>query len=343
MDLGLGIKNLSRHIQLFTLFYIIQSEINPREIKKFLKFFLFMTIVHSICNLSIFISEAGKVRAFGIAGVSFSDMLVASLIICYSFYLYMEEGKNRLKYVVVFFVLLGALFATQTRGAMVSFLLSYIFASIIVLKKNTIMGWVDVRKSLWKLTISMGILILLAFLLFEPLLANLSHKFYPQYQPPIEGTQETIQLRFLLWVTALRAFLTHPLLGIGVGQFTVINLVLPNIRFLPLFHQMAGLDPHNIVLAYLSQTGILGLGSLLYLMLSFLRVGWNTQRRSITREELSLSTALLGIMFFVAASSFYAGAWFYSVSGMEFMLFLAFLVILHRSLITPGKIKITSK
>jgi O-antigen ligase len=272
-----------------------------------------------------------------LAGVPFADMLVASLIICYSFFLFQESRKNRLKYGLIFFTLLGALAATQTRGAMVSFLLSYAFVSFVAFGRSKIVDSARVRARVRRLTAALIIIVLLAFVILGPFASSLSHKFYTLYQIPEAGAQETIQLRLFIWGTALKAFAAHPLLGIGVGQFTVVHLVIPELHFSPLFQHVAGLGAHNLVLAYLSQTGSLGLCALLYFMFSFLRVGWSTRKSSVTGEDLCVSVALLGILFFVAASSLYAGAWFYSLNGMEFMFFLALTVVLNRSLIRRRK------
>ncbi len=339
VNLGMGMKDFFRHVQLFALFYVIQSELKGGEVKKFLQFFLFMAMIHSIYNLSLFLLHAGKIRAYGFAGVPFADMLVASLIISYSFYLFQENSQSRLKYAVIFFILLGALFATQTRGAMISFFLSYSFVSFIVLKRKNMMGSPIICGNFWKLTISMVVLIALAFLLFEPLVAGLSHRFYSLYQLPVAGAQETIQLRFFLWETAWKTFLTYPFLGIGIGQFKVMHLIVPSFRFSPFFRDVTGLDAHNMVLSYLSETGLLGLCSLLYFMLSFLKFGWGTYKNSFGKKDLSISTSLLGILFFVTVSSFYAGAWFYSLNGMAFMFFLALTVVFHRRQIMQRQIK----
>lgn len=343
VDSGMGMKSFFRHVQLFALFYVLQSEIKGGEVKKFLQFFLFMAAIHSLYNLSLFVSHAGKIRAYGFAGVPFADMLVASLIISYSFYLFQENSQGRLKYAVIFFILLGALFATQTRGAMVSFFLSYTFVSIIALGRKKTVDSCIVRGNFWKLTILITVLFVLVFSLFKPLATLLSHRFYSLYEFPITGAQETIQIRFFLWETAWKTFLAHPFLGIGIGQFRVAYLTVPNLRFSLLFREISGLDAHNIVLSYLSETGFLGLCGLLYFMLSSWKFGWNTYKSSFSKKDLSISTSLLGILFFVAVSSFYAGAWFTSLNGMAFMFFLALTAVFHRTQMMQRQAKGTSE
>jgi hypothetical protein len=69
----------------------------------------------------------------------------------------------------------------------------------------------------------------------------------------------------------------------------------------------------------------------LYFMFSYLKVSWRTYRNSFSKQDLSVSTSLLGVSFFIATSSFYAGAWFTGLNGMAFMLFLALTVVFRRS------------
>lgn len=331
VDLSSGFVNFFRHVQLFMLFYILQSELVEGEVNKLLQFFLFMCVMHSIFNLSLFIIHAGNIRAFGIAGVPFADMLVSSLIISYSFFLFQSNNQKKLKYAIVFFISLGALFATQTRGAMISFFLSYVFVSTIALRRKGIVDSPVVRRNFWILTITLIVILAMVFLYSQPLLTNISHRFYSLYQLPTTGAQETIMLRFFLWDTAWKTFLAHPFLGIGIGQFRAVNLVIPSLRFSPVYQDVIGLDTHNIILSYLSETGLLGLSILLYFMLSFLKVGWDTYKNSFNKQGLSISTSLLGILFFVTASSFYAGSWFTGLNGMAFMFFLALTVVFHKS------------
>jgi O-antigen ligase len=128
-----------------------------------------------------------------------------------------------------------------------------------------------------------------------------------------------------LWSLALKSFLHNPLLGIGLGQFYNLSQVFPELRFSPLVFFIYGLDPHNIVLYYLSSAGTLGILALFYFFFSALKIGWMKFRKSITPQDTSIAFALLGIVLFVFVSSFYAGEWFYRVSGIEFLFFLGLL------------------
>jgi O-antigen ligase len=323
VSLESGIKNLFRHIELFLVFYIIASGIQRSDVEKLLKFFLVITLLHSLYNLSQFIYMGGKIRAYGIAGVSFTDMAIGGLIVAYVFCLLQTDIQGKLKYGTSFFIILFSIIATQTRGALLSCFFSYIFVSYTVLKKAKKLNLNHVQGNFSRVAVLLilGIVIVLSF--FQPLVEILSHKLYSLSQVPLEGPTESIQIRFLLWEIAIKSFLHNPVLGIGIGQFPNKALIFPELRFNPLFSLMARLDAHNVVLSYLAETGGVGFLCLLYFMFTFLKLGWQKYRGSLGKDDLTISASLFGVLFFVAISSFYAGAWFWSVHGMMFMFFLA--------------------
>jgi len=327
VDLSFGIRNYFRHVQLFIIFYILSSGLQKSDIKKMLTFFLVLTSLHSAFNISEALFSSDYIRSFGIAGIFFNDILIASLLIAYSFYLFHKDVKKKRFYGLVFFVALGGLVVSQTRGAVLSLFLSYFFVTIIALKKGRDLRLVYIKRNFLRST-ALILIILLVFMIFSPsILLDFSHRFHTITQ----GPTETIQLRFLLWGTAAKSFLQNPILGIGLGQFTRISQVLPELRFNPLFAHVSGLGAHNIVLSYLAETGILGLLCLFYLMLKSLRLGWINFKKSESEAEIPISVSLLGVLFFVVISSFYAGEWFWSVSGMLFMFCLALLVVFNKS------------
>lgn len=328
VDLPLGIRNYFRHLQLFIIFYVLSSGLQKSDIKKTLHLFLVFTFLHSGFNIFQFLFSSGHIRAFGIAGVFFNDILVASLLIAYSFYLFHKDVKRGGVYALMFFVALGGLVASQTRGAVLSFLLGYFFVTVVALKKGRELELAYIKRNFLRLT-ALILMLLLVFVIFSPsILLSFGHRFYTITQ----GPAETIELRFVLWQTAIKSFLQNPILGVGLGQFTRISQVLPELRFNPLFAYVSGLGAHNIVLSYLAETGILGLLCLFYLMVKSLRLGWINFKRSKSEAEVPISVSLLGVLFFVVISSFYAGEWFWSVSGMLFMLFLALLLVFNKSI-----------
>ena len=321
VDLTSGVRTYIWHLQVFVIFYLVSWGIDASEVRKILIFFLGLVSLHEIYSLFQFWLSSGRVRAFGLAGVSIADLTIAGLIISFSFYLFEPLAKKRLTYGLVFLLLLGGLFVTQTRGALMSFGLVYFLLSFIALKKTGNLAFLlSKRRVLTSLSLVL-IAIALLLLSYPDLLRRVHHGFYL-----LPGRYvETTQIRLYLWSLALKSFLHNPFLGIGLGQFYNLSQVFPELRFSPLVFFIYGLDPHNIVLYYLSSAGILGVLALFYFFFSVLKIGWTKFKQSLTPQDTSITFALLGIVIFVFISSFYAGEWFYRVSGVEFLFFLGLL------------------
>jgi O-antigen ligase len=332
VDPFLGLKVYLRHIHLFLLFYVLSSSVTYGNINKLLHFYVGVTLLHSLYNIFQFISSAGVIRAFGITGVPFSDLAVASILICYAYYLLQRSQKSKLIYGSLFLIIFCSLIITQTRGAMLSCLLGYTFLSFIALKKAKNLRLSCIRHNLFKLTSLTILLSVFSFILFPSLFSGVSHRVSHFYQLPFEGPIGTIEIRLVLWMLSLQAFLSSPIIGIGLGQLQLTNVIFPSARFLPLYHLLIGGGAHNIALSYLAETGIIGFLALLFFFFSILKLARSIYLSATTIDDLPISMSLLGILFFVVASSFYAGSWFWGVNGIEFMFFLALAVIFHRKL-----------
>ena len=134
----------------------------------------------------------------------------------------------------------------------------------------------------------------------------------------------TIQLRLMLWEAAFRAFLSHPINGIGLGQFAVLSENFSSFGMSSIFKEnVGGLSAHNITLSYLSETGIIGIIGLVLFYASFTKLASKTFNRAKSLQEIEIITALRTNLFFVVVSSTYAGAWFMGLNGTQFILFLA--------------------
>ena len=321
-NLTIGLRNYFRHIQLFALFYVVANGVETSKVIKFLRFFLLLSILNSIYVIIPFLASGGNIRSFGVAHVPFANIVVAAIMICFSFYLYQEDTKGRIKFGFLFFVLLFALLATYTRSALLYFLLGFIFLTVITLAR------IKTHKHLAKSLVYATVVLLLTAGVIFPMFGSYAHGLSHKMNTALKSL-DTIQIRMYLITLALRAFFHNPILGIGLAQFTVISSILPNIKFEPIYMStLQGINAHDLTFSYLAETGILGLICLYYFIFLFLRLGWVSYKRSVKRENIAISLALLGAII--------AGQWsFTSVNGMQFMFFLGLLVVWYRNL-TPS-------
>lgn len=160
-----------------------------------------------------------------------------------------------------------ALWYTQTRGALIAVGVSA--AAIAFLYRDRLPRWLR----LTTLVGVVGALLLGVVVLFHPGMQQAPGLFSKagQFSPFRTGT---FQDRSYYWITALRIFKHHPVLGTGpdtyYANYPIFRLAKDGAKL--------GLTitdkPHNIFLEYASNTGILGLGSYLTLMGAALWFGY---------------------------------------------------------------------
>lgn len=112
-------------------------------------------------------------------------------------------------------------------------------------------------------------------------------------------TESSLGIRFLMWKAAIMMFLSHPVAGVGTGDFvpTMISYVnsgqFP--KFLLEFNQ-----PHNMYLFALATNGLLGLAALLYLFYQVLVIAMPLIRAGKTERLFGFLATATAIHFLVA-------------------------------------------
>ena len=94
----------------------------------------------------------------------------------------------------------------------------------------------------------------------------------------IKERTDTVGLRYGLWQAGLRMWADHPLRGVGVGQFAV-ELPFYGADLVP-FHLLLNIGPHNMYMAVLSETGLIGLLLFVGMLSSSLLALWRASRQS---------------------------------------------------------------
>jgi O-antigen ligase len=163
-----------------------------------------------------------------------------------------EKGAKKVLYAIITVLLLVALYLTDSRGSYVGF----IAGLIIVL-------WFNFRPIKFLKVFGVILLASVPVVYFTGIYKSFLLLFDPK------GT--TLQ-RFSLWAKALNLFNQSPLFGVGFARFNDINnqnFPLTGIRGFISFYMLPNFDfssghAHNSYLQFLSETGLIGLGLLLF-------------------------------------------------------------------------------
>jgi len=173
----------------------------------------------------------------------------------------------------------------QTRGAWLSFSVSFLFLSYLLLKKS-IPG---TTKKIYQLFFLGLILIIILFFVFESAFIGIGHRV-EQIRYVEVGT---IHFRLILWHAAITAFWANPINGIGLGQFSLLSNKFSDIGDTNLFKEnIEGLTAHNIFLSYLSETGMIGILALIFLYYSIAKMAAKNFNRIDSDENLDLVIVL---------------------------------------------------
>lgn len=175
----------------------------------------------------------------------------------------------RMVFLVSSFLLLSIiLFFTKSFGALLGILGALAFGLIVYLYNKGKIKWI------------LGIIVLVfVFILAFGLIKIKS----------LEGLK-SFDARFVIWETAIDAFLTRPITGIGPGTFQ---------DYFPPYPKWGVPQPHNIFLAFLIQTGIVGFIGFILILIWFFKSGFKNFQFSISKFQSIFNLQLLLIMIYI--------------------------------------------
>lgn len=189
---------------------------------------------------------------------------------------FFKKGQDKWKYAVLFGLFLGVMFLTKSRGGLVSLtgalaVFGYIMA---VLKRRWLM------KLWWVGPIAATLCLCLFFYFFYE-----NYNFFPiEYNRPY--TQgDTLQIRYFIWAGTINMLKDHFFWGAGLNGFKTLY---SNQYRLPQYQEQFQY-PHNILLTFWVEGGILGLFTFLLLLIS----AYGVVIRSIAKSKNQLLGAAL--------------------------------------------------
>jgi O-antigen ligase len=293
-------------------------------VRRILIWFVRGMIILSAINILLAIRYGGAVRVFGPMGTPFNGFAITALPIALAFYIWARNRREQFWFGLAVPVILMGIVATQSRAPLMSVLISVPIVLWLARGKLKSMGMLAGNRRIRRMFFWIGLagasVVLVSGAFFLPLLERLSGAIDSLTSP-----RGTIALRVILWKAALKAFLSSPLTGIGIGNFHLIDQVVPEIRLEPVYYYIRGLSAHSLALHYLAETGILGLAALLNLAVQGIRRTGQIFKMTSDESDMQVSAGLLVGSIAFAHSLFYIGFWTWTQGGY----FLAILFALN--------------
>jgi O-antigen ligase len=276
------------------------------SIKSVLVLFVVTADLNSLYALMEFLGAGGAIRAFGLAGQGYGDHVMLAFLIAAVFYLWSGDIRSRIFWGISVLILVAALAATQTRASAITAGWALIIVVIQGLWLGRRLKCPAPAKSL-VMAIVLILFIIPILALYTPVFEGIVHRF-ERIGLQASGT---ILLRMSLWKAALAAFWSHPILGIGAGNFAQVYIWVPEVRFDPIFYFVTGLSAHAVLFTSLAETGILGFVAMYYFFIRAVRRSYRNMKASIEISDIAVAHCLFIAALVILGSSFYAGSWFW--------------------------------
>jgi O-antigen ligase len=311
-------------IYIFTGYIIFRNIYEFNDIDNYFKYFVRICAIYGIfIIISIFVT--GNLRARGITGTSFSDIIVCALLVLLFMY-FLFEKRSPVHYVMAI-ILIIILVTDQSRFAWVGFLLSLAYGLTIVsiFQKSKFIK----KKLVYLLSFSfLGIAIIFITGIDKLILQRFSDVSFSILQASEEKEliSNSLDMRGLIWITALSAFISNPFTGVGYFMFYLVS---ENYNILPEFiYQdiVMGLDAHSTLLNFLCETGIIGFTAIITFFVIIFILSIKSIKISKSQSEQSRSLVLNILVFFIETTSIYSGDYTFGYNAY-FLYFIFALVV----------------
>jgi len=299
-----GITPILRVLMQCLIIIVVYNLVEKKDVYRFLEVYFWIAAAHSLYNAANFIAMGGHTRSFGFAVTYYDDLTMLIIPLGLSYFLWQKSSLKSVIYLVGTLILLFGMVSTQSRGPLLSVM--WVFAFIIIMsyfqsKRNNSHY---VRRRIQFIMISF-ILLSAVLLMATSILDDIAARFVELENPAIG----TIRLRMTLWETAIRTFAQNPILGIGPGNYLDASSILPSIKFDPARYYLSTESAHNLLLHYLSETGIVGASALLLLFFVPLKQVYRSVKKKLDNMELGIDYGLLGAALIIFGTIFYLDGW----------------------------------
>jgi O-antigen ligase len=136
----------------------------------------------------------------------------------------------------------------------------------------------------------------------------------------LEGLK-SFDARFVIWGQAVNVFLQHPLTGIGPGTFQ---------DYFPPYPKWGVPQPHNVFLAFLIQTGLIGFIGFILILIWFIKLSFKNFQFSISNFQSIFNFQLLLIMTYILAHGLVDTTYWKNDLAVVFWVIIGLRVILSR-------------
>ncbi len=313
-NIAYSIVPMMRVIVIYLAFRAVFKFSQELGVRKILLFYIYIVAAHSLYNTILFILSGGHARVFGFSSLGFEPMAMTALPMALVFLIWSERTRDQIKFGTIALIIGTGILSTQSRAPLLAVILTLPVLVYFASRKARREQTEQPLRTLKRIFIPIGILALLVMIAAGTYLAGAVGR-YEHFLETFSNPQGTIALRFVLWKTAIRTFLDHPITGIGIGNFRIVYLIYPELKVVPLYVYVQGMSAHNVILHYLAETGLVGSIALLVLAYKGFMTSFRAYKEKLNSEDTQVSVALFIAMFVFCTTIFYMRAWTWGQDG----------------------------
>ncbi len=294
----------------FRVTYVLAKEIGVRQV---VLFYVYQVFALAILNVLLFVAQGGKVRVYGPAWLAFENYSMTALPMALAFLLWARTAGERLRFALAIITIIVAVAGSGSRGSLVAIAIAVPILLVLAMLKMRREGTFGAGRALRKVLVVGGaaaVILLLAGTLFGDLATRIG-----QLVASVSHPQGTVALRIVLWTAALKAFMTSPLVGIGIGNFHLVDQVVPAMKTNPVWFYIKGMSAHNVLLHYMAETGLFGAMSLIALAATGFKAGHRFFKTRMEQNDTQVSAALFITMIVFCATILFMRAWTWAQEG----------------------------
>jgi len=283
-------------------------------VRRLLRYYVFMVAILSANNCGLYILGSDEERVFGIAWLTYETFSMTALPIAMVFLIWSRSAMKKLLYTIICLVIGVGILVTQSRAPLLAVMTSVpvllIFSYLKAHRERSSRPKQNIR-----IVVLAGTVLVSALLVYKSAYFTAAFERYQMLLASLEKPQGTVALRLVLWSAAWKAFLSSPIVGIGVGNFRLVYQIIPEVAITELWKRVANMSAHNVFLQHLAETGILGASALLALAGKGLVTSMHSLKRSFNQKEIQVSISLIVAMFIFGTTIFYMRDWTWGQTG----------------------------
>lgn len=249
----------------------------------------------------------GRVSALYNSANSLALFLGPIAILVISLFITVKNETQKLLFLLLFLLFTIIIILTRSRGGMISEVgaLSIIAYCLFTVRYK-------ILSRIWYVIpiICTGIILLFLYSFYQ------NYNFLPVNDGKPYTAGDTLQIRYFIWAGTVTMLQEHPIFGAGLNGFKTLY---SNQYRLPQFQEQFQY-PHNLLLTFWTETGILGLFTFLVLFVSAISL---IIRKLLQSRYIFIGAGLLGMLSYIFIHGIIDVPYFKNDLSVEFWVILA--------------------